>query len=228
MKKLTIHQSENAHRFSLDSILLAENIFPKKNNRILDLGCGCGIISILLANKNPDITIVGIDIQESSILIAKQNVLKNKLKGKVNILCKDMRTIKGDTFKKFHKVVCNPPFRKKNSGRKNTSKTIAIAREEIFCTIDDIMKVSRKVLINLGELIVIYPAERIGEIIIKMNNYNLETKEMIPIYSKNNSNAKWFIIKGRLNAKPGLIVKAPVYTDQLTFSAVPKEENDEE
>ncbi|KPA10274.1 methyltransferase small [Candidatus Magnetomorum sp. HK-1] len=216
MKKLTIQQAKNVHRFSLDSVLLADNVFPKKNNRILDIGCGCGVISIILAHKNPDVQITGIDIYEPHILLAKQNVLKNNIEGQVDLLCKDIRTIKGNTFDKFHKVVCNPPFRKKNSGRNNNSKVTAIAREEIFCTIDDIMRASRKVLVNMGELIVIYPSERVGEVLIKMNEFNLEAKEMIPIYSKAHLPAKWFIIKGRLNSKPGVIVHPPIFTDQLT------------
>ena len=210
---LKIQQLKHSHRYSLDSIILADHVKLKPNNRIMDLGCGCGIISMLLASQNPTIFVTGIDIQQSLTQLAIENVKNNKLDNQIAIRCQDLRTIKGNDFDKFDLIVCNPPFRKKNSGRKNNCYETLIAREEICCTIDDILIVSKKLLIFEGELNLIYPGERMAEIISKMNHYNIEPKELIPIYTQNNQPAKWIIIKGRLGAKPGIIVHPPVFTD---------------
>ncbi|MBF0453135.1 MAG: methyltransferase [Candidatus Magnetomorum sp.] len=215
IKSLTIQQLKNSHRYAFDSVLLADHVFPKHNSRILDLGCGCGVISMILAAKNPSITVTGVDIQESFSHLAQKNVQQNGLENQITIVCKDLRTIRGNTFERFHQVVCNPPFRKKNAGRMNHSCETAMAREEISCTIDDIMEASRKVLLYQGELCLIYPGERLADGLVKMRTYNIEAKDIIPIYSKKNQPAKWAIIKGRLDAKPGLIVHPPVFTDNL-------------
>jgi len=215
-KRIEIQQLKNSHRYSLDAILLAEHVNPKPDSRIMDLGCGCGIISILLAQKNPTIFVMGIDIQQSLADIARENIKQNKLENQITIACDDLRTIKGDTYERFHKVVCNPPFRKINSGRQNTCYEKLAAREELSCTIDDILNASRKLLTYMGELILIYPCERTGEILIKMNNYNIEAKELFHIYTQHNQPAKRVIIKGRLGAKPGIIVHPPVFTDNIS------------
>jgi len=205
------HQSRNGHRFSLDSLLLAKNIVPKKQSRILELGCGCGVISIAIASHYPDVQIIGVDILESAVAIARENVRKNGMDDQISIIEMDLRKIKGDDFKRFQYIVCNPPFRKKNMGRPNIAFEKLIAREEIFCTLDDILTISRKLLVNRGELNLIYPAGRIAEVITQMSSYNICPTDLIPIYTKLKHPAKWAIVKGRLNSRNELNIHSPLY-----------------
>ncbi|ETR74670.1 MAG: tRNA (adenine-N(6)-)-methyltransferase [Candidatus Magnetoglobus multicellularis str. Araruama] len=199
------------HRFSLDSVLLAQHVYPKKNSRMLDLGCGCGIISIMIAKGYPDTHIIGIDIQKDAVRLAKENVRVNNLMSQVTILERDLRSIKGNEFNRFQYVVCNPPFRVCGGGRPNQAYTKLIAREEIFCTLDDILAVSRKILVNQGELSLIYPAERIGDVMVQMSSYNITPKDLIPVYTRPAQPAKWGILKGRLNSKVGLQIHESLY-----------------
>jgi tRNA1Val (adenine37-N6)-methyltransferase len=203
-KDIKLEQPSRGHRFSLDSLLLAQSIFPQKKCRILELGCGCGIISIIIANSYPDVSIVGIDIQKNAVENAKNNVLNHGLSDRVTILERDLRALKGNDFEPFQYIVCNPPFRRKGSGRSNVSYEKQVAREEIACTMDDILRTSRKMLENQGELSLIYPSGRVAELMMKMPLYNITPNDLIPIYTKQNHPATWAIVKGCLNSRSEL------------------------
>jgi tRNA1Val (adenine37-N6)-methyltransferase len=206
---LQFNQSNKGHRFSLDAVLLAQNIFPPKQSRILELGCGCGVISIIIASRFPDVQIIGIDIQKSQVAIARDNVRINNLRDRVTILEHDLRTLKGGDLERFHYIVCNPPFRKKSSGRQNVSCEKLIAREEMSCTLNDILVVSRKMLVNRGELNLIYPAGRIAEVMMQMRTFNINPTDLLPVYTKPDHPAKWGIVKGRLNSQSELTIHCP-------------------
>jgi len=211
---LQLKQSNNGHRFSLDAVLLAQNIFPKKKCRILELGCGCGVISIIIASRCPEAQIIGIDILKSEVAIARENVRINELSDRVTIFEHDLRTLKGGDFERFQYIVCNPPFRKKESGRQNVSYEKLIAREERSCTLNDILDVSRKMLVNRGDLNLIYPAGRIAEVMGQMRTFNINPTDLIPIYTKPDHMAKWAIVKGGLNAQSELKIHFPLYPFQ--------------
>jgi len=207
-------QPKHGHRFSLDSQLLAQSIIPQKKCRILELGCGCGVISIIIARHCPDANIIGVDILKSAVEIARENVCINGVSDRVQIFEHDLRTLKGNDFERFQYVVCNPPFRKKKSGRPNLTYEKLIAREEITCTLDDILAISRKMLVNRGELSLIYPAGRIAELTAQMSTFNITPTDLIPIYTKQHHPAKLAIVKGRLNSRNELKIHTPIYTYQ--------------
>jgi len=209
---IQLEQSLNGHRFSLDALLLAKNIFPKNKSRILELGCGCGVISIIIANNYPDVIITGIDIQKTAVEVARKNVCVNGVSNRVTILEHDLRTLKSNDFEKFQYIVCNPPFRKRGSGRPNVAYEKQIAREEVSCSLNDILTISRKMLKNQGELCLIYPSGRVAELMMKMPSYNITPTDMIPVYTKQNYPAKWAIVKGRLNSRKELIIHEPLET----------------
>jgi len=209
--RVRFKQTRQGHRFSLDSLLLAQSIYPRKKCRILELGCGCGVIAITIASRYPDVHIIGLDILESAVAMARENVRLNNLSDRITIHEKDLRYLKGTDLERFQYVICNPPFRKKQSGRPNTTYEKFIAREEITCTLDDILAVSRKMLLNQGELSLIYPAGRISELIIKMSAFNITPSDLIPIYTKQNHPAKWAIVKGRMNSLSELTIHSPLY-----------------
>jgi 16S rRNA (guanine1207-N2)-methyltransferase len=97
-------------RSKLDSAskLLIETVFPLigKEERILDLGCGNGVIGISLALKKPDCSFVLTDINNRAVRIARKN---RKLKDLGNV-----RVVQSNLFEKlkgkFNRIICNPPM----------------------------------------------------------------------------------------------------------------------
>jgi tRNA1Val (adenine37-N6)-methyltransferase len=92
---LTLFQPKTGYRFSLDPIILAAHVHPAPGDRIMDIGCGCGILSLILAGRNPDVRITGIEIQKTLARAAQKNVAKNRMGDRIRILHQDICTLEG-------------------------------------------------------------------------------------------------------------------------------------
>lgn len=210
--RLKIRQLKSGYRFSIDSVILANLALIKPGERILDIGTGCGIISLILACRYPDIPLFGVEIQPDLAAIAARNVSENSLGHRITIICQDIRTITPEqTDGCVDVVICNPPHFEAASGRINPDMGVAIARHEIKMTIDDLIRAAYRMLDPNGRLMVIYPAWRMTDIIILMREAGIEPKQAVLIYSKPGENAIRVMVEGAKNGRKGLIAAPPFY-----------------
>ena len=119
-RRVKIFQKEKGYRFSVDALLLAHFVRVKKGDLIADLGTGSGVIAIIVAQREECGKVVGVDIQEELVDMARRSVMLNDLQEKVNICHGDVRKIE-TLFKpgSFDVSIFNPPYRKLNSGKLN-------------------------------------------------------------------------------------------------------------
>lgn len=214
--RLKIRQLKSGYRFSIDSVILANLAAIKPGERILDIGAGCGVISLILAYRYPDIMIYGIEIQPDMAEVASRNISDNKLGHRVFIVNQDIRAIlPEDTSGCVDVVICNPPHFEANSGRINPDLRLAIARHEIKMTLEDLIRAADRMLARAGRLIVFYPACRMPEIITRMRKAGIEPKKAVMIHSKPGENAIRVMIEGIKGGRPGLVVAPPfhIYDD---------------
>lgn len=208
--KLQIIQSRQGYRFSVDALLLAEFVSIKREDVVVDLGAGCGIISLFLAVKSEVGFIVGIELQAELASQAKRNIVFNKLEKKIAIIQGDLRHLPiGPGF--AHIVVCNPPYRRQKSGRINPDFSKAIARHELSAKLDDILVAGKALLKPGGRLALIYPANRLTEIFAKMRTQEVEPKRLQIVFPNSYSHAKLAMIEGRLQGKSGLKILPPIF-----------------
>lgn len=208
--KLQIIQSRQGYRFSVDALLLAEFVSVKREDVVVDLGAGCGIISLFLAVKSEVGFIVGIELQAELASQAKRNIVFNKLEKKIAIIQGDLRHLPiGPGF--AHIVVCNPPYRRQKSGRINPDFSKAIARHELSAKLDDILAAGKALLKPGGRLALIYPANRLTEIFAKMRIQEVEPKRLQIVFPNSYSHAKLAMIEGRLQGKSGLKILPPIF-----------------
>lgn len=208
--KLGIIQSRRGYRFSVDALLLAEFVLTKDEDFVVDLGAGCGIISLFLAVKRKVGFIVGIELQKELASQARRNIALNELEGKVAIIQGDLRHLPL-TQGFADVVVCNPPYRQRRSGRINPDTTKAIARHEIAANLDAILAAGKALLKREGRLTLIYPANRLTEIFTKMRTQSLEPKRLQIIFPDSASYAKLALIEGKLQGKSGLKILPPLF-----------------
>lgn len=208
--KLGIIQSRRGYRFSVDALLLAEFVLTKDEDFVVDLGAGCGIISLFLAVKRKVGFIVGIELQKELASQARRNIALNELEGKVAIIQGDLRHLPL-TQGFADVVVCNPPYRQRRSGRINPDTTKAIARHEIAANLDAILAAGKALLKREGRLTLIYPANRLTEIFTKMRTQGLEPKRLQIIFPDSASYAKLALIEGKLQGKSGLKILPPLF-----------------
>ena len=212
-KGLKIIQNKNEFCFGIDSILLTDFAKKiKKNSKVIDLGTGTGIISILLAEKTELKSIIGIEIQEKMAKMAMRSVNLNNLEEKVKIINEDIKSLKnifeGETF---DAVVTNPPYKKENTGLQNKNKGKLISRHEIKCNLEDIIRTAFYLLKNNGEFYMVHRPERLIDIAYYMRKYNIEPKIIKFVHPKKDKAPNLILVKGIKNAKPFLKIEEPLY-----------------
>ena len=162
-KNREIFQDDECFSFSLDSVMLANFATIRlRDKNILDLGTGNGVIHLILSlrtNKHID----GVEIQEYLADMAKKSVELNKLTNQINIYNVDMKNfVTSDTIENYDLIVCNPPYFKINEKNfLNLSIHKQIARHELEITLSDIFCISKKLLTNNGNLVVVHRTTRL-------------------------------------------------------------------
>lgn len=175
---LKIIQSKDYYTFTSDSVILANFIDLKKDNKCVEIGTGCGVISILLSAKTVFEKIYAFEIQSNLAKIAEKNVILNNLQEKISIVCDDVRNFKQYfNNENFDVVFSNPPYMKEN-GSKNINQSRDLARHESMLPIDDLCKTAYGLLKYGGKFYVVYLAERSTELIYKLMENHLEPKRM--------------------------------------------------
>ncbi len=218
--RLKVIQSRTGYRFSIDAVLLAEFATIKAGDAIIDLGTGCGVIPLVLLLTRPVGYAVGIEVQADLAHQAIRNVSLNGFEEKMGIIRADLRQLPlreatADV------VLCNPPYRKKTSGRINPDPRRAIARHEILLSLDDILHAARRLLKVKGRLAMIYPASRLVDILVRMRGFGLEPKRARIIYPGAASGAKLVLIEAFLGGRGALKILPPLF-DQGEFSITGK------
>lgn len=219
--RIKVKQHSDGYRFSIDSVLLSYCVRPGPGETVVDLGTGCGIIPLILAYRNPDIRIYGIEVQAELAEIATINARENRMEDRITILCEDMVTLKGDMLPKpADIVVCNPPYRKAESGRISPNRQRAIARHEIKVTLYEVVETACRMLDISGRFITIYPAERTLDILTQMRASNLEPKWLRNIHSYRHSNATLVLLQGIKGGHSGMKIKPPliIYREDDTYT----------
>ena len=208
---IKVSQNRSGYRFSIDSILLASNAGPRPGDKVLDLGTGCGIIPLILAYREPNLKIFGIELQKELADIAASNVKENQMDGSITIICKDIKELKNDMISgPVDLVVSNPPYRKAESGRINPDAQRAVARHEIKVSLNDITATVRRVLLTAGRFVTIYSAERITDLLTHLRSAGIEPKFLRMIHSGVKTEAKLVLVEGIKGGRPGVKIGPPL------------------
>ena len=208
----------------MDAVLLSAFAKVRRGERALDLGCGNGILPLLLAAKYPGEHYAGLEIQEESAGMAVRSVKLNGLEEKIDIVTGDIKeaaSIFGAAS--FEVITTNPPYMIGSHGLKNENKALYIARHEALCTIDDILRESAKVLKSKGRFYMVHRPFRLPELLAKMSAAKLEPKRMRLVYPYVDKEPNMVLIEGlkggnpRMEVEPPLIVyeKDGAYTQEL-------------
>ena len=210
--RVFVKQYKTGYRFSIDAILLAGYANPKTGDHVMDVGTGCGIIPLLLAFKNHDLKIFGIEIQKELAELAEENVGQNKLRDQIEIIHGDIRNLNFNRISKpLDLMISNPPYRSIDTGKINPDSQKARARHEITIELTDVIHAARRFLKISGRLVMIYPAKRAVDLIAKMRKLGIEPKKVQMVYSHENSPAKLMMVEGIKGGGPEVKVAPPLY-----------------
>jgi len=211
--------------FGMDAVLLSGFAEVKKGETVLDLGTGTGIIPILLEGRTQGSYFTGLEIQEDMAEMASRSVALNGQQEKIRIVRGDLREA-SRIFRgaSFDVIVSNPPYMAENQGLKNPDSPLAIARHEVSCNLEDIIRESAGLLPDGGRFYLVHRPRRLADIFACLNAYHLEPKRLRMVHPFADRPANMVLIEARrgggrfLKADPPLIVyQAPgVYHREIT------------
>lgn len=224
IKGYQIIQDPKRFCFGMDAVLLSGFTRVRKDGRVLDLGTGTGIIPILLAAKTEASYIAGLEIQEESVLMARRSVSLNHLDGRIEIIQGDIKEA-ADTFSaaSFDVITSNPPYMTNQHGLANPYEPKNIARHEVLCTLEDVVKAAARLLRPGGSFFMIHKPFRLAEIMGVLMAYKLEPKRMRLVHPYVDKEPNMVMIeavrggRSRITIEPPLIVyrEPGMYTDEI-------------
>jgi len=224
--RLNVRQHKDGYRYSIDAVILASYIKPGPNDKIVDLGTGCGIIPMILAFRYHDIRVWGIEIQEDLAEIAAANVEANAMSDRVRIVTGDMKSINhAKVDGPVDIILSNPPYRKIDSGRINPHKMKAVARHELAVTLDDVAGTAKRLLRTAGKFVIIYPSWRMTDLLTSMKEHSIEPKRLRVVHSRLGDEAGLVVVEGVKGGQPGLSIEAPLYIYEKDERYTPEVEN---
>ena len=210
--------------FGMDAVLLSGFARADKGDHVIDLGTGTGIIPILMEAKTEASHLIGLEIQEESADMARRSVALNNLEAKIEIVTGDIKQAV-ELFGKstMDVVTSNPPYMIGQHGLMNPDSEKAIARHEVLCTREDVVKAAAALLKPGGNFFMVHRPFRLAEIMTCLSNYKLEPKRMRLVYPFVDKEPNMVLIEANRGGRSRLTVEKPlivykeqgVYTDEI-------------
>ncbi len=219
-----IIQNTKKFCFGMDAVLLSGFATVREGETVLDMGTGTGIIPILLEAKTKGAHFTGLEIQEESADMARRSVIMNGQEEKVDIVTGDIKEA-SKIFKpaSFDVVTCNPPYMNDCHGIKNEHMPKAIARHEILCTLDDVVREAARLTKPNGKFFMVHRPFRLVEIINALTSYKLEPKRMKFVHPFIDKEPNMVLIEAVRGGNSMIKIEKPlivykeqgVYTDEI-------------
>ncbi len=208
---LELIQDPNKFCFGVDAVFLSDFVRVKPGETVLDMGTGNGIIPVLLSAKTQGKKFTGLEIQPDTAEMARRSVRLNHLEERIEIVTGDIKEA-AEIFKPafFDVITTNPPYMPAEHGLRNPDSARAIARHEVMCSLDDILRESMRLLQDKGRFYMIHRPFRLTEIMIKMNQYKIEPKRIQFIYPYIDKEPAMVLIEGVRGARSRVTVEPPI------------------
>jgi tRNA1Val (adenine37-N6)-methyltransferase len=208
---MIIEQSAQGYRYSVEPFLLADFIRVQPGFQVLDVGTGCGIISLLLMTLEPGLKITAVEVQKSLHDLARQNVAENGLSSHIQVIHGDFLQVAATMGNEtFDLAISNPPYRKINTGRTNPNEEKAIARHELSLNLQSILKQSASLLKPGGKIALAYPPHRLTEVLSEMKQYTVFPSRLRFIHGTSGADAKIFLVEGVKGCQVDCAVEPPL------------------
>lgn len=210
-----IIQNPEKFCFGMDAVLLSGFARAGKEDNLLDMGTGTGIIPLLMEAKYHCARLTGLEIQEESADMARRSVALNGLSDKIRIVTGDIKEA-DKLFKSasFDCITCNPPYMIGQHGITNPDAPKAIARHEILCTLEDVVGQAAKLLKPGGHFYLVHRPFRMAEIITTLVQHKLEPKRMQLVYPFVDKEPNMVLLEAVRGGRPRMTVEKPLIVYQ--------------
>lgn len=217
--------NDTLFRPGTDSFLLSAFPRLRPGLRVCDLGCGTGLLGLLLLQRQPELAVTGVELQPESARLARKAAAENGLTDHLSTCLGDLREIRALLpAGQFDLAVCNPPYYPVGSGRPSPTAALQAARGETTCTLEDVCRAAAYLVRWGGAFCLVHKPERLTDLLCAMRQCGLEPKRLRMVCPAPSAAPSLVLVEGRRGGKPGLRVEAPLYLQ--TSHGVPTHELD--
>ena len=197
-------------RVTTDSVLLADFAAVRSGEKGADLGCGSGLLMMLLLRRESDLQMAGLEIQPEALRLAEENLRINGLLERAELVCGDLReTVKRLPNGGFDFVISNPPYFPPESGRMPPDGARETARGETALKLPELCAAASRLCRSGGRIFFCHRPERLVSLLQEMRAHHLEPKRVRFVHHDLHAPASLLLLEGRKDGKPGLSVEAP-------------------
>jgi len=209
---LTIVQPVCGYRFSIDAILLGRFARPRQRDRVLELGAGCGVVSVIIAALTHSREIVAIELQPELAAMARRNAALNRIET-VTAICADLRArrIDGVAAASFDYLAANPPYRARRTGRQSPNASRRIARGDDSATLADFSAAASRYLRHGAKAAFVFTAARTAELIAELKARSLEPKRIRFVHPRQGIAATTILIEVRKGGGVEAEIEPPLF-----------------
>jgi tRNA1Val (adenine37-N6)-methyltransferase len=209
--RIRIIQPREGYRFSIDSILLAHFVQIRDRDRVLELGAGCGVISIALAAMRRPREIVAVEIQPELAALIARNAKENQVE-KVRAILADLRKLPNAEVAResLDVVIANPPYRASNAGRVSPHEARRLARSEAAATLEDFIAAASRCVRRGGRAAFVFAGDRSAELIATLCEHHLEPKRIRFVHAFADAPATSILIEARKHGGVAVAVAPPL------------------
>ena len=194
-----------------DTFLLSSLPRLKAGAQVCDLGCGTGLLALLLLQRQMELTVTGVDIQPRAVELARSAAEANGLTDRLFFQTADLRQLKGILpAGSFDLVVCNPPYYPPRSGYMAKDDAIRTARSELTCTLEDVCKAAAFLLRWDGSFCLVHKPERLTDLCCALRQHALEPKRLRFVCTAAGAAPSLLLRESRRGGKPGLTIEPPL------------------
>lgn len=208
-----------------DTFLLSSLPRLRPGLRVCDLGSGSGLLGLLLLQREPALTVTGVELREEAVCLAEKVSAENGLTNNLSFLRGDLREVRSLLpAGGFDLVVCNPPYYPPGAGKLPAAPEMRDARAETACTLEDVCKAAAWLLRWSGSFCLVHKPERLADLVCCLRNAGLEPKRLREVCRSAGSAPSLLLLEGRRGGRPGLSVEPPLILQ--TSGGRPTEELD--
>lgn len=223
---LILHQDDAFFKLGQDSVLLAAFAAPRRNAKVLDLGCGTGALALLLWRR--DLQITGIELQTGALELFRRSIADNGLS--MTALQGDLRQIRSLlAHGSMDYVICNPPYFDRRAGKNAPTLEKRTARQDATCTVEDVAVAASFVLHTGGKAAFVFRPERLWALLEALSRVRLVPKRLRFVHQNVAASPSAVLVECRKGGSPeGLIVEPPLLVESAEYRAIYHKNEDED
>ena len=197
------------HPPGLDSFLLASLPGLRPGLRVCDLGCGTGLLGLLLLQRQPDLRVTGLDIQPEAVRLGRLAAAENQLEDRLVFRLEDLRETSLPAGR-FDLAICNPPYFPPSAGPPPKGEARRTARTEAACALEDVCRTAGRLLRWGGALCLVHKPERLTDLLCALRENGLEPKRLRLVSPRWDRAPSLLLAEARRGGRPGLRVEPPL------------------